>query len=128
MAEEAQKQINVKEIDKVGMRFRPVCEYINDICHIPAVSYWSFVMTFLVTLAVAQTEISQTNIVSMEMNFLSDVHDSEIMNPIDFGDPLTFHVAPSSQQDFNFSNTRTNAKYRKKTTTIEFANVSMFFR
>ncbi len=41
----------------------------------------------------------------MVMNFGSDIHVPLKMNCSNFGDPLTFHPAPSSGQHVNVSNT-----------------------
>ena len=43
-----------------------------------------------------QTEISQ----QLWQGFCTDIHDPPRMNPNDFGDPLTFHLAPPSGQNF----------------------------
>ncbi len=39
------------------------------------------------------------------MKFGTDIHRAQKVNPNDFGDPLTFHLAPSSGQNFSLSNT-----------------------
>ncbi len=35
------------------------------------------------------------------VKFSTDIHDPQRMKPTDFGDPRTFHLAPSSGQNFN---------------------------
>lgn len=37
------------------------------------------------------------------MKFSTDVHVPQRMNPTDFGDDLTFHLAPPAGQSFNLS-------------------------
>ncbi len=39
------------------------------------------------------------------MKFCSGIHGAQRMNPDDFGDPLTFPLAPPSGQKLNLSNT-----------------------
>ncbi len=46
-----------------------------------------------------------TTIGWINMKFCTNIHGPQKMNPKNFGDPLTFPLAPPSDQNFNMSNT-----------------------